>query len=71
MTRPFSASISKLRAVGLRPTRQRVALTKLLLSLGDQHFTADWLFRKARSSGIQLSLATVYNTLNQFLKKGL
>jgi Fur family transcriptional regulator, iron response regulator len=60
-----------LRDVGLRPTRQRVALARLLFARGDRHFTAEMLYSEATQCDLQVSLATVYNTLNQFAKVGL
>jgi Fur family transcriptional regulator, iron response regulator len=60
-----------LRDAGLRPTRQRVALAQLLFSRGDRHFTADMVYSEATQSNLQVSLATVYNTLNQLAKLGL
>jgi len=56
----------KLRAAGLRPTRQRVALTELLFAAGDRHVTAEELHEEAVRAHVPVSLATVYNTLNQF-----
>jgi Fur family transcriptional regulator, iron response regulator len=60
-----------LRAAGLRPTRQRVALAQLLFSQGNRHVTADMLHSEAARSNLKVSLATIYNTLNQFAKVGL
>ena len=60
-----------LRDVGLRPTQQRVALAHLLFSQGDRHFTAEKVYNEATQSSLQVSLATVYNTLNMFAKLGL
>ena len=62
---------SHLRAVGLRPTRQRLALADLLFSGGERHVTAESLYDEATAEGVQVSLATVYNTLNQFRDAGL
>lgn len=61
----------RLRAVGLRPTRQRVALGWLLFARGDRHLTAEILFEEAQRARVPVSLATVYNTLNQFSHVGL
>ncbi len=61
----------KLRLVGLRPTRQRVALAKLLFSEGDRHICAESLHADALAKKVPVSLATVYNTLNQFKSAGL
>ena len=41
--RPFAQALAKLKGVGLRPTRQRLALTRLLFETGDRHITAEQL----------------------------
>ena len=64
-------ALARLRAVGLRPTRQRLALAQLLLENGDRHFTAEQLHGEAVGANIRVSLATVYNTLHQFTDAGL
>jgi Fur family transcriptional regulator, iron response regulator len=64
-------AIRRLKETGLRPTRQRVALARLLLETGPRHVTAEELFQEARSAGIPVSLATIYNTLHQFTAAGL
>lgn len=61
----------RLRACGLRPTRQRMSLGMLLFGQGDRHVTADMIFAEARAARAALSLATVYNTLRQFTEAGL
>ena len=61
----------RLRTAGLRPTRQRVELAGILFRDGDRHLTAEGLHAEAQDSGIQVSLATVYNTLHQFTGAGL
>ena len=71
MNRPFSDVLDRLRGKGLRPTRQRLALAKLLLERGDVHVTAEELHGMATKDGIRVSLATVYNTLHQFTDAGL
>lgn len=67
---PGSSIRSRLRQAGLRPTRQRVALAALLLGNGERHFTAKMLFEEARRARMPLSLATVYNTLRNFIDAG-
>jgi len=62
---------NKLRSVGLRPTRQRVVLAGLLFETGDRHVTAEGLHEEAEQIPFRISLATVYNTLNQFTEAGL
>ncbi|CAN5559316.1 Fur family transcriptional regulator [soil metagenome] len=63
--------MTKLRNAGLRPTRQRVALAEMLFASGDRHVTAEMLHDQARAANVSVSLATVYNTLNQFTQAGL
>ncbi len=58
--------LPRLRAAGLRPTRQRVALARLLFHGGNRHITAEQLHGEATAAAIRVSLATVYNTLHQF-----
>jgi Fur family iron response transcriptional regulator len=60
-----------LRDAGLRPTYQRLALARLLFSQGDRHFTAEMVYNEATQSNLQVSLATIYNTLNLFAKLGM
>jgi Fur family iron response transcriptional regulator len=69
--RPNLLALRKLKESGLRPTRQRIALARLLLEGGPRHVTAEELFQEARAVGIPVSLATVYNTLHQFTQAGL
>ena len=68
---PISAVKSRLRSVGLRPTRQRMALGWLLFAKGDRHVSAEMLYEEALRAREPLSLATVYNTLRQFSEVGL
>ena len=70
-SRTYSHVLERLKVAGLRPTRQRMALAKLLLESGPRHITAEELFHEARTAGIPVSLATVYNALHQFTSVGL
>jgi Fur family iron response transcriptional regulator len=63
--------LERLRAAGLRPTRQRLALAKLLFDGDDRHVTAEMLHGEALHARVRVSLATVYNTLHQFTDAGL
>ncbi|MGZ8410178.1 MAG: iron response transcriptional regulator IrrA [Hyphomicrobium sp.] len=69
--RPFSRALDRLRSAELRPTRQRLALAKLLFEKGDRHITAEGLHEEALQAKVSVSLATVYNTLHQFTAVGL
>jgi Fur family iron response transcriptional regulator len=72
MKKPVTAdTVLKLRDAGLRPTRQRVSLAELLFRHGDRHVTAEAVHNEAVQAGVQVSLATVYNTLHQFTEAGL
>ncbi len=70
-TGTYSEAIDHLKDAGLRPTRQRLALARLLFAEGHRHISAEELFQEARNADIQVSLATIYNTLHQFTHAGL
>ena len=64
--------INKLREIGLRPTKQRVKICELLfLREKTFHFTINDLVKKiSNEMNEKISLATVYNTVHAFEKKG-
>ena len=68
---PWHDVKAMLRQVGLRPTRQRMALGWILFAKGDRHLTAEMLYEEATKAKVPVSLATVYNTLHQFTDVGL
>jgi Fur family iron response transcriptional regulator len=68
---PWHDVKAMLRGVGLRPTRQRMALGWILFAKGDRHLTAEMLYEEATKAKVPVSLATVYNTLHQFTEVGL
>lgn len=55
---------------GVQPSAQRLAVARYVLSTHD-HPTADRVFSVVRESFPWISRATVYNTLNLFVEKGL
>ena len=69
--RDNSKAIERLRAAGLRPTRQRVELAGLLFKGSHRHVTAESLHEEAAGQEMKISLATIYNTLHQFTHAGL
>lgn len=69
--RPYSGLIERLKQAGMRPTRQRLALARLLFGERDRHLTAEQLHGEALEADVRVSLATVYNTLHQFTRAGL
>jgi Fur family transcriptional regulator, iron response regulator len=64
--------INKLRKIRLRPTKQRVKICELLFSSEKTfHFTINDLAKKISDEmNEKISLATVYNTVHAFQKKG-
>jgi len=68
---PNADFTTRLREAGLRPTRQRVALARVLFEGDHRHVTAESLHAEVKASKYSVSLATVYNALNQFRDAGL
>ena len=64
--------IEKLRSSGLRPTRQRIKICKLLFDRKQTfHFTINDLSKiLKKNTSEKISLATIYNTVHSFKKKG-
>lgn len=56
---------------GLRPTRQRLELVRLIFAGANRHLTPEELNQEVLQAGTALSLATVYNTLNHLTEAGL
>ena len=67
-----SVFINKLRSSGLRPTKQRIKICKLLFDRKNTfHFTINHLNNILKNKYVEkISLATVYNTVHAFKKKG-
>jgi Fur family iron response transcriptional regulator len=68
---PSPELAERLRSAGLRLTRPRLALARLLSDGGHRHVTAEKLHGEAIAAAIPVSLATVYNALHQFTTAGL
>ncbi len=64
--------IDKLRNSGLRPTKQRLQICEVLFSTEKTfHFTINELEKKIKDKiNSKISLATLYNTVHAFEKKG-
>ena len=60
-----------LSTIGLRPTRQRIALASLVLATGHGRVTAEIVYQESRKAGCAVSRATVCNTLRTFEHAGL
>ena len=65
-------NIDKLRASGLRPTKQRLAICKVLFSRKETfHFTMEQLKKIIeKNAKKKISVATLYNTVHVFKEKG-
>ena len=59
-----------LRDSGIQPSAQRVAVADYVLHTGE-HPSADLVWKRVRERFPWISRATVYNTLNLFVEKGL
>ncbi len=72
MLNDFSPYVDRLRSSGLRPTKQRLTICKILFDRKDTfHFTIDKLKKKIeKSTKSKISLATVYNTVHAFKNNG-
>ena len=64
--------IEKLRSSGLRPTKQRIKICKLLFDRKKTfHFTINDIFKMLQNeTSKKISLATIYNTVHSFKEKG-
>ena len=72
MKNDFSPYVDRLRSSGLRPTKQRLTICKILFDRKDTfHFTIDKLKKKIeKNTKSKISLATVYNTVHAFKNNG-
>jgi len=72
MLNDFKHHIDRLRSSGLRPTKQRLIICKVLFDRKDTfHFTIDKLKKKIeKNTKSKISLATVYNTVHAFKNNG-
>ncbi len=61
---------ARLQACGIRATAQRLQIAELLLAT-PQHLSAEQIAETLRGRGVEVSKATVYNTLNLFAARGL
>lgn len=67
----YESIASLLQEKGLRPTRQRIALASWLFDGKSKHVTAEQVFVASKKMRQCISLATIYNTLNNFVEAGM
>jgi len=72
MINDFAPYIDRLRSSGLRRTKQRIAICKVLFDRKETfHFTIDNLKKKIeKNTKSKISLATIYNTVHAFKNHG-
>ena len=61
----------KIQESGLRLTLQRIEIAKILFSGPPKHFTANHIYTIVKKKKLNISLATIYNTLRDFSDKKL
>ncbi len=67
----YNSAISKLEKNGIRATKQRRVLAKLIFDKGKRHISAENLLDEVKKDDRKISMATIYNTLKQFTSLGL
>ena len=67
----YNSALSKLEKNGIRATKQRRVLAKLIFDKGKRHISAENLFDEVKKDERKISMATIYNTLKQFTSLGL
>ena len=64
-------AIKVLKLSPLKITSQRVKLIEILFKNGNCHFTAEDVYKEVEKKKYKISLATIYNCLNQFTNHGI
>ncbi len=67
----YNQAIKKIENKGIRTTKQRRILAKILFDKGNRHVSADELYQDVKKEDRKISMATVYNTLKQFTNLGI
>ena len=67
----YNSALNKLEKNGIRATKQRRVLAKLIFDKGKRHISAENLFDEVKKDERKISMATIYNTLKQFTNLGL
>ena len=59
----YNSAINILEKNGIRATKQRRVLAKLIFDKGKRHISAENLFDEVKNDERRISMATIYNTL--------
>ncbi|PPR49354.1 MAG: Peroxide-responsive repressor PerR [Alphaproteobacteria bacterium MarineAlpha5_Bin5] len=70
-TNAYNNAIRKIEQNGIRATKQRRILAKLIFDKGTRHISADNLIDEVKKENRKISMATIYNTLKQFTAIGI
>ena len=70
-TSAYNNAIRKIEQNGIRATKQRRILAKLIFDKGTRHISADNLLDEVKKENRKISMATIYNTLKQFTSIGI
>ena len=65
----ITRALNNLKKSPLKVTIQRTRLIEILFKNGDHHFTAEDVHKEVNKNKYNISLATIYNCLNQFTKQ--
>ena len=68
MNSHITRALNNLKKSPLKVTTQRTRLIEILFKNGDHHFTAEDVHKEVNKNKYNISLATIYNCLNQFTK---
>ena len=67
----INKALDRLKKSSLKITSQRRRLIEILFRKGNCHFTAEEVFNEVKKNNDKISLATIYNCLNQFTQSGI
>ena len=67
----YNGALNTLGKNGIRATKQRRILAKLIFNKGTRHVSAENLLDEVKKEERRISMATIYNTLKQFTSLGL
>ena len=67
----YNGALNTLEKNGIRATKQRRILAKLIFNKGTRHVSAENLLDEVKKEERRISMATIYNTLKQFTSLGL
>ncbi len=67
----IKSALKKLRKSCLKITKQRMSMINVIFGQGNFHFTIEQIYKEINKKKLKISLATIYNCINQFRDIGL